>query len=156
MTDHHDRDRQVTELSTDRCWELLRSVDVARLAVIVDGHPDIFPVNYVVDSGTVVFRTAAGTKLTAALAGPVAVEADGYEQQSGEAWSVVLKGRAQQILDVDELHDSFDLPLFPWQPGRKGAFVRIEASSVTGRRFPVTARGSWTSPYRDRPRTAPE
>ncbi|GAA4284139.1 pyridoxamine 5'-phosphate oxidase family protein [Brevibacterium daeguense] len=156
MADHHDPGSAVTELSADQCWELLRSGDVARLAVIVDDHPDIFPVNYVVDSGTVVFRSAPGTKLTAALAGPVAFEVDGYEQQSGKAWSVVLKGRAQQMRDVDELNDSFDLPLFPWQAGRKGTFVRVEAASITGRRFPVAARSSWTSPYRDRPRTAPE
>jgi len=31
--------------------------------------PDLFPINYVVDGGTVVFRTAEGTNLPAALLG---------------------------------------------------------------------------------------
>ena len=43
-------------------------------------QPDIFPINYVVDHGAVVFRTAEGTKLAAAVLGQgVAFEIDGYE-----------------------------------------------------------------------------
>lgn len=32
----------VENLSEKQCWELLRSTDVGRLAVIVGDHPDIF------------------------------------------------------------------------------------------------------------------
>ena len=46
-----------TVLPEHTCWMLLRSVEVARLAVSVDDRPDIFPVNFVVDHGTVVIRT---------------------------------------------------------------------------------------------------
>ena len=71
----------VEELPTHECWRLLRTTTVGRLAVSVDSQPDIFPVNYVVDHGTLVFRTDAGTKLTAALtSNAVAVEADGIER----------------------------------------------------------------------------
>ncbi|MEO8330084.1 MAG: pyridoxamine 5'-phosphate oxidase family protein, partial [Candidatus Nanopelagicales bacterium] len=38
-------------LDREACWSLLRLADVGRLAVIVDAHPDIFPVNYAVDGG---------------------------------------------------------------------------------------------------------
>jgi nitroimidazol reductase NimA-like FMN-containing flavoprotein (pyridoxamine 5'-phosphate oxidase superfamily) len=83
----------VAELSESTCWELLRSTSVGRLAVWVDDHPDIFPLNYAVDHGTVVFRSSAGTKLSAALSdSAVALEADGYDAENGEAWSVVIRG----------------------------------------------------------------
>ena len=34
----------VTILAPNACWALLRSAEVARLAVLVDHHPDIFPI----------------------------------------------------------------------------------------------------------------
>ena len=80
----------------DVCWNLLRSAEVGRLAVSIKDQPDIFPINFVVDHGTVVFRTAEGTKLAAAVLGRgVAFEADGFDAGAGEAWSVVIKGRAE-------------------------------------------------------------
>ena len=30
----------------DDCWRLLGETTVGRLAVIVEGHPDVFPVNF--------------------------------------------------------------------------------------------------------------
>jgi nitroimidazol reductase NimA-like FMN-containing flavoprotein (pyridoxamine 5'-phosphate oxidase superfamily) len=36
-------------LSLDDCWQLLRDHEVGRLAVSIANHPDIFPINYVVD-----------------------------------------------------------------------------------------------------------
>ena len=116
---------------------------VGRLAVTVDGSPDIFPVNPIVDHGTIVFRTTAGTKLAATKGKDVAFEVDGYDTDTARAWSVVLKGRAHEILEVEETLRALRLPLFPWQPGRKPRFVRIEPTSVTGRRFVV--EGGFTS-----------
>ena len=58
----------VTDLPANACWALLRSQEVGRLAVSIADRPEIFPVNYVVDHGTVVFRTAEGTKLAGAVA----------------------------------------------------------------------------------------
>ena len=88
---------EVHNLEHHECWELLRTVSVGRLAVLVDGHPDIFPINYTVDGGTLVFRTGQGTKLSAASGeAPVAVEADGVDAVSGLAWSVVLKGHRRK------------------------------------------------------------
>ena len=60
-----------TVLDTHTCLQLLRTREVGRLAVSSADHPDIFPINYVLDRGTVVFRTAEGTKLAAALLGAV-------------------------------------------------------------------------------------
>ena len=101
-------------------------------------RPDIFPVNHIVDHGSLVFRTAEGTKLAAAVLGTaVAYEADGYDAVRGEAWSVVIRGQAVEIERIHELLAATDLPLFPWQASPKGRFVRIEPESITGRRFHV-------------------
>jgi hypothetical protein len=134
-------DPTILELDEHQCWELLRSQEVGRLAVAIANHPDIFPINYVVDHASVVFRTAEGTKLAAAVLGEsVAFETDG--ESDGEAWSVVIKGRALEIERMYELFDALDLPLYPWHVGPKHRFVRIEPEIVTGRRFRVVDRAA--------------
>ena len=55
------KDPSVAVLPEHTCWMHLRSVEVGRLAVSVDNNPDIFPINFLVDHGTVVFRTAEGS-----------------------------------------------------------------------------------------------
>src|SRR3954453_9309987 len=110
-------DPTIVELDEHQCWELLRSQEVGRLAVAIANHPDIFPVNFVVDHATVVFRTAEGTKLAAAVLGEsVAFEVDGQTDGAAyvppdvpadvEAWSVVVKGRAVEIERMYELFDA--------------------------------------------------
>ena len=85
-------------LAEDVCWALLRTAPVGRLAVSVADHPDIFPINFLVDHATIVFRTTEGTKLAATLTSPlIAFEADGYDLEVGEAWSVVVKGRTRKL-----------------------------------------------------------
>ena len=131
---------QADEIAEHESWSLLREA-VGRLAVVVDDAPDVFPLNHVVDHGTLVFRTTEGTKLSAAGGRQVAFEIDGYDSGSGEAWSVVVKGRA---CEVTELHDALEvlgLPLFPWHAAPKPRFVRIEPTNVTGRRFHAAGHG---------------
>ncbi len=144
-------------LSVDACWTLLRAASVGRLAVWVDDHPDIFPLNYVIDHGTIVFRSGSGTKLAGALAdAPVALEIDGYETESSKAWSVVVKGQAKEIREVQEVLGTMDLPLFPWHAGAKNRFVRIIPEVLTGRRFPVAESSAWRSPLSDMRRSSVE
>jgi uncharacterized protein len=132
-------DRFGTEvLETNTCWNLLRAAPVGRLAVSITDHPDIFPVNYVVDHGTVVFRTAEGTKLAASVLGrAVAFEIDGYDADNEDAWSVVIKGRATEVERMQDVFDALELPLFPWQAAPKHHFVRIDPVEITGRRFAI-------------------
>ena len=142
----------ITNLELNTCWELLRQADVGRLAVSIADHPDLFPVNFVVDNGTVVFRTAEGTKLAAAVLGrAVAFEVDGYDAAAGDAWSVVIKGHAVEIERMQDLFDALDLPLFPWHASPKHRFVRIEPVDVSGRRFHVVDKSAWEIA----PRTTP-
>lgn len=141
-----DASSAVEVLDASACWDLLRGVSVGHLAVLVDGHPEIFPVNYKVDHQSVVFRTGEGTKLQAA-AGPaaVALEADGTDQEKHTAWSVQLKGHAEVLEPSPDLMTGAGLTLFPWQAGHKDHFVRIIPTAVSGRRFTVTSPLTWWS-----------
>ena len=141
-----DASSAVEVLDASACWDLLREVSVGHLAVLVDGHPEIFPVNYKVDHQSVVFRTGEGTKLQAA-AGPtaVALEADGTDQEKRTAWSVQVKGHAVVLEPSPDLVTGVGLTLFPWQAGHKDHFVRIIPTAVSGRRFTVTSPLTWWS-----------
>lgn len=123
-------------LSGVDCWALLNTVDVGRLGVAIMNVPDIFPVNFIIEAGHVVFRTAEGTKLAASVLGrAVAFEVDGYDAEAGVAWSVVAHGTAEEIEKMEEVYAALDLPLFPWHSGPKSRFVRIRNATITGRRF---------------------
>lgn len=147
----------VEHLESRQCWDLLRQVSVGRLAVWIDDHPDIFPLNYTVDHGTLVFRTDEGTKLSGALGGtPVALEADGVDAVTGMAWSVVVKGKAAAVTGIEGVLETASLYLFPWQAGKKDHFVRVTPDSVTGRRFKVTPPLTWWTQLSGAVRSSPE
>lgn len=142
------------QLSMDECWELLDAGIVGRLALIVDSHPEIFPVNFVLLRRSIVFRTAGGTKLWAAMTSkPVAFEIDGYDALSEMAWSVVARGDSELIETQDLKQEADQLFLEPWQPGDKDHYVRLAPKAMTGRRFKVTKPDLWNTRLSD-PRRA--
>jgi nitroimidazol reductase NimA-like FMN-containing flavoprotein (pyridoxamine 5'-phosphate oxidase superfamily) len=129
-------DFSTTMLAEDECWRLLVDAEVGRLALAIGDAPEIFPVNFVVDNRTVVFRTAEGTKLASlAISRRVAFEIDGFDAATGEAWSVVVHGVADVLERLNDVYAAQELPLFPWEAAPKPVFVRIEPRAVTGRRF---------------------
>jgi len=138
-------------LTATESWALLRQAVVGRLAVIIDDRPDIFPVNHLVDHGSVVFRTATGSKLAGAVGHWVAFEVDGYDLETGSAWSVVVKGDAQEVNRLYDVLQVIELPLFPWHSSPKPHFVRIEPDSISGRRFAVTGGARSAQPAADQP-----
>ena len=85
-------DEPITVLDQNEAWKFLQSRTMGRLAVSVGFRPDIFPVNYHADGGSILFRTAPGSKLLeVTINEAVAFETDRYD--TNEAWSVVVKGR---------------------------------------------------------------
>lgn len=121
-------------LSQTECWNLLASVALGRLVTSVDGQPEIFPVHFVVQNHTVLFRTAEGTKLVStAINHQVLFEADG--STADEGWSVIVKGTARSLHTDEELEEARQPWLFPWTATPDPHFVRIRPLSVTGRRF---------------------
>lgn len=126
----------VEHLSTDECWKLLGGHPVGRIGVLVDSAPEIYPVNHVVDEGTIVFRTDPGNKLHGIDRSPsVCFEADALDVDDRTGWSVLVKGRAAEITDAEELHRARALPLRFWALGEKGHWIRVMPREVTGRRI---------------------
>jgi uncharacterized protein len=124
----------ISILSETECWNLLSSASLGRLVTSVDGQPEIFPVNFVVQHRTVLLRTAEGTKLiSAAINNNVLFEAD--DHNVAEGWSVIVKGMARLLRTDEEIDEAKRAQLLPWTATVKQHFVRIRPLSVTGRRF---------------------
>ncbi len=124
----------VTVLSASESWDLLAGVALGRLVTSVDGQPEIFPVNFVVQDRTVLFRTAEGTKLvSAAINNHVLFEAD--DHTVAEGWSVIVKGMTRTLRTAEELAKAERAQLLPWTGTLKQHYVRIQPVSITGRRF---------------------
>jgi nitroimidazol reductase NimA-like FMN-containing flavoprotein (pyridoxamine 5'-phosphate oxidase superfamily) len=124
----------MTELTEAESWELLSGLSLGRLVTTVGGWTENFPVNYVVQHKTLLFRTAEGTKLlTAVLNEMVVFEAD--DHTTAEGWSVVVRGKARLLSTSPEIDEAECAGLYPWTATQKLRFVRITADSVSGRRF---------------------
>jgi nitroimidazol reductase NimA-like FMN-containing flavoprotein (pyridoxamine 5'-phosphate oxidase superfamily) len=117
---------------------LLASQHLGRV-VLIDGlGPAAFPVNYVMDGHTVLFRTDEGSKLDAALRGArVAFQVDGADEASRTGWSVLVRAEAVEVVDSDDLARVCQLPLYAWAPGAKTHYVRLLPALLTGRRIAV-------------------
>ncbi|MGF2950252.1 pyridoxamine 5'-phosphate oxidase family protein [Microbacterium alcoholitolerans] len=127
-------DDPVTRLSEDECWERLAQQELGRLVTHVGDVIDIFPVNYVVDRGSIVFRTAEGSKLVElTVSDEVLFEVD--DHTDADAWSVIVRGSARQIDTLAEREAADQLGLVPWIPTLKYNYVRITPGTLTGRAF---------------------
>jgi nitroimidazol reductase NimA-like FMN-containing flavoprotein (pyridoxamine 5'-phosphate oxidase superfamily) len=126
----------VTRLDDAGCWERLRGEQLGRLVTNVGDVIDIFPVNYVVDGESVLFRTSEGSKLfELTVNDEVIFEVDAHTDT--DAWSVVVRGRAHRLDTSDEVRAADTLPLTPWVPTLKYNYVRITPSALTGRAFRI-------------------
>ena len=124
----------MTVLSEDESWHLLASMALGRLVTCLEGQPAIFPVNFVVQRRTVLFRTAEGAKLfSAVMNNRVAFEADDHNVSEG--WSVIVKGQAQVLNAPAEIKEAERAQLLPWTEGVKSRYVRVFPSEISGRRF---------------------
>jgi uncharacterized protein len=134
MDSQTQHDDEVTILPERECWDLLAAMTLGRLVTCVDGRPEIFPVNYVVQRRTILFRTAEGTKLVStAINNNVVFEVD--DHNVAEGWSVIVKGRARSLRTNEDLEEAERAQLLPWTASEKSHYVRVLPDMVTGRRF---------------------
>ena len=127
-------------LEEDECLALLARATVGRVGVTIGALPAIFPVNFALSDGTVVFRTGEGTKLAAATdQAVVAFEVDDWDPLEHTGWSVLAIGRVSVVDDPDEVARLHHLPLAPWADGTREHFVRMPIEFVSGRRIDHTA-----------------
>lgn len=124
------------ELTRAECFELLAGENLGRVAMTDDLGPVVFPVNFILDRHTVVFRTEEGTKLHAARRrSRVCFEVDRADAAAHTGWSVIVRGEVTEVTDPAELARLGELPLQAWAPGARDRYVRILPSVLTGRRI---------------------
>ena len=131
---------ELQSIPNEECSLLLAAGKVGRVGVSQGALPVVLPVNYAVLDGDIVIRTGAGTKLDAALAGAVvAFEIDHVDPVYHQGWSVLVQGRAHEVVDLEQLKRARALPLEPWAAGGGDRFVRIVSERVSGRRIALPA-----------------
>lgn len=125
--------RGLVTLTEEECFERLASTSVGRVSVRIGDAPAILPVNYGLLGRDVVFRTDAGSKLSAAIMGvQLAFEVDNVMRPT-DAWSVLVVGYAEEVRDARTLAEVAELGLVPWAGGDRDRVVRIVTRIVTGR-----------------------
>ena len=127
-------DQPITALDEDESWDLLSSVSLGRLVTTINGQAEIFPVNFVVQKRTVLFRTAEGTKLFGTVMNDqVVFEVDDHDVAGG--WSVIMRGTAHVLSTSAEIEEADRAQLLPWVATVKLRYVRITPTQISGRRF---------------------
>jgi uncharacterized protein len=130
----HDDVAWAEYLGPHECWERLATTKVGRLGVLVDSAPEIFPVNFSIVDDSIVFRTDTGAKHRGIQRSPsVCFEVDRIDEAYERGWSVLVKGRAEQI-DVRDLPDDHD-DVRPWAVSEGTTWIRIVPDEITGRQI---------------------
>jgi nitroimidazol reductase NimA-like FMN-containing flavoprotein (pyridoxamine 5'-phosphate oxidase superfamily) len=125
------------ELSLEECERLLEDNDFGRLAVVVEGRPVIFPVNYEYAEGRIAIRADPGMMLDAATLSSVAFEIDTVDVETRSGWSVLVQGFSQDVTEaIDDVSEVVrTLPVDPWPAGEMEHWIRIEPRFISGRRL---------------------
>jgi nitroimidazol reductase NimA-like FMN-containing flavoprotein (pyridoxamine 5'-phosphate oxidase superfamily) len=127
-------DDPVLELTDDQSWQLLEKTRHGRIVLTAAGETDIFPINYLANSGVLLMRSAPGTKLAElTINEKVVFETDGIT--SDEAWSVVVKGTARVLKSGEEIANAESLGLKTWVPTLKDFYIEVKPERISGRHF---------------------
>jgi nitroimidazol reductase NimA-like FMN-containing flavoprotein (pyridoxamine 5'-phosphate oxidase superfamily) len=122
---------EVTELSMNECDLLLASVHVGRIAVVDDGYPLVFPINFKVDfsSGkSVISIRTRPDNIIDTVGRMVCFEIDGVDASGDGGWSVLVRGV------LVETPPDPDLDPQPIATENRDAWRLIVPTRITGRR----------------------
>lgn len=119
------------------CVQLLRDGVIGRVALSTPEGPQIFPINYVVDADSVVFRTTAYSLLgSLAWKTRLAFEIDQMDYANHTGWSVLLTGPGSRIdpgATLDEIVHRWNPE--PWAAGARPLYIRLRWDHISGRRI---------------------
>jgi nitroimidazol reductase NimA-like FMN-containing flavoprotein (pyridoxamine 5'-phosphate oxidase superfamily) len=140
-----DLDRHGTErLAPGTCLDLLRTQRIGRLGLSMGALPVVHPVNFAVDGDRIVVRTGIGSKLSAALRGAVVCfEADQIDESGTSGWSVLVTGRAEELLGAEAERAAAVLGNGSSWAGDH--YVAVHLELVSGRRRDGVSPGAPTS-----------
>jgi nitroimidazol reductase NimA-like FMN-containing flavoprotein (pyridoxamine 5'-phosphate oxidase superfamily) len=136
-------EQELEILDPATCLDLLGTVDVGRCAWVGgDGRVVVLPVNFAIEDGDIIFRSAHGAKLAAARGGQrFSFEGDDVEPALHTGWSVLVTGHATEVTDPEEAGRLAQL-VHPWARDERANVVRLRTEQVTGRRLRVHAGGT--------------
>lgn len=118
------------------CRGLIAPGGVGRIGFLTASGIVMLPVNFVVIANTIVVRTGAGSVIAAHADQDVTFEADRIDEALGEAWSVLVQGRAHGVIQHAELARMQRGPaIVPWPAGQHDLYIRITPRRITGRRI---------------------
>ena len=92
------------DLPTEECWRLVAGRSVGRVAWTGPDGPTVLPVNFAVADDEVWFRVNAHSSFSREIDDlRVAFEVDDVDEFTRSGWSVLLRGTARVVYDVDRL-----------------------------------------------------
>jgi nitroimidazol reductase NimA-like FMN-containing flavoprotein (pyridoxamine 5'-phosphate oxidase superfamily) len=125
--------RGLDVLDETECRVLLRRRTLGRVGLQHGGEFLILPVFYAMVDDRIVFRTAPGAKLDAAVMGTAVVfEVD----QAAPPWSVLVHGRAHEIREHLEQVRARSVLGNDWPAGERERLVAVTIERISGRRIP--------------------
>jgi nitroimidazol reductase NimA-like FMN-containing flavoprotein (pyridoxamine 5'-phosphate oxidase superfamily) len=129
-------------LDEAECLRLISPGGIGRLAYSGRYGLTVFPVNYRLHEGAIVFRIAAGSPagedLRTGIANAdyqVAFEVDDVDQAARQGWSVLVQGPAHHMTSEAEQASVRASGVEPWPAGPRDHAIRITPARVTGRRL---------------------
>jgi nitroimidazol reductase NimA-like FMN-containing flavoprotein (pyridoxamine 5'-phosphate oxidase superfamily) len=133
------------QLDEAECLRLIGPGGVGRLAYAGRFGLSVFPVNYVVHEGSIVFRTTqdspTGEDLRTGIADAeyeVAFEIDDIDLAAREGWSVLIHGPAHHMDSAAERALVQETGVRPWPGCDREHAIRITPVRITGRRLRQT------------------
>jgi transcriptional regulator with XRE-family HTH domain len=136
--DEHAAGRQAGKaerLTLAESLRLLAARKIGRIAFNTASGLLVLPVNYTLVAGTIVLRTGSGSVIAGHSDGAVTFEADNFDMDLGQGWSVLVRGEAHRVMQPAELHNLRERrDLEPWPAGEHDLFVRIVPAQISGRR----------------------
>jgi hypothetical protein len=127
---------ELTEIDRAECLVLLAGAQVGRIAFTEKALPAVHPVAFVLEGEEIVFRTAAGSTLAAAVRhAVVGFQADHIDPVARTGWTVLGIGEAYEIMVPDRLAELAAVLPRPWVAGRDGHVISIPLQMLSGRRL---------------------
>ncbi len=126
----------LVKLTAEECWERLGTHGIGRIALPLHPGPGVFPVNYLVDGGTVVYRTDRAGAAAPEVDSEVSFQADHIDEHRHDGWSVLIVGNAEHVTDSAAVQHLAEQPgARPWAGGVRELWIRVVPAQVSGRRI---------------------
>jgi hypothetical protein len=127
---------ELLELDRRECLAALAGGVIGRVVFTDQAMPAVQPVNYVLDGEEILFRTANGSKLAAAVRhAVVGFQIDEFDPESRLGWTVLGVGEAYEVHDPGRLAELSGLLPDPWVAGHDAHVISIPLQLVSGRRL---------------------